>query len=80
MTRSDRSHPLLAVEDLVVRHRGRLGQRAGATAVGGVSFAIEAGEIVGLAGESGSGKSTLARTLVQLLPPAAGQITLAGRD
>ena len=39
--------------------------------VNDVSFALEAGESLGLVGESGSGKSMLALALMGLLPPAA---------
>ncbi|WP_281968911.1 ABC transporter ATP-binding protein [Roseovarius nanhaiticus] len=78
---------LLEVEDLVIRYpaMGRMratlkGQRRDFDAVAGVSFAIEAGETLGLVGESGSGKSTVARTLMGLKRADAGRIRFDGRD
>ncbi|WP_454675321.1 ABC transporter ATP-binding protein [Achromobacter pestifer] len=48
-------------------------------AVDGVELTLREGQTLGIVGESGSGKSTLARTLLGLLPPDAGSITLAGK-
>ena len=42
------------------------------TAVNGISFAVEEGEIFGLLGPNGAGKSTLIRMLTTLLPPTGG--------
>jgi oligopeptide transport system ATP-binding protein len=47
-------------------------------AVDGVNLSIERGEILGLVGESGCGKSTLSRTIMQLIPPTSGTVTLDG--
>jgi ABC-2 type transport system ATP-binding protein len=50
------------------------------TAVNGISFAVEDGEIFGLLGPNGAGKSTLIRMLVTLLPPTAGTALVNGFD
>src|SRR5438552_1979773 len=50
------------------------------TAVKGITFAVQAGEIFGLLGPNGAGKSTLIRMLTTLLPPTAGTALVNGFD
>ncbi|WP_225768251.1 ABC transporter ATP-binding protein [Inquilinus sp. Marseille-Q2685] len=73
--------PLLEVRDLSVALR-RAGEET--TIVDRVSFALEAGQVMGLVGESGSGKSVTCRALIGLLPGslriAGGSVLLKGRD
>lgn len=45
-------------------------------ALDGVSFSIEPGSFVGIAGSSGSGKTTLVKILKGLLKPSSGQVSL----
>jgi glycine betaine/proline transport system ATP-binding protein len=49
-------------------------------AVQDVSFDVWPGEVFVVMGLSGSGKSTLVRTLIRLIEPTAGQISIAGQD
>ena len=50
------------------------------TAVNGISFVVEKGEIFGLLGPNGAGKSTLIRMLTTLLLPTSGVGRVAGFD
>ncbi len=50
------------------------------TAVNGVTFTVEEGEIFGLLGPNGAGKSTLIRMLTTLLPVTAGTALVNGFD
>jgi peptide/nickel transport system ATP-binding protein len=73
--------PLLQVENLSVRYLTRGGE---VSAVEDVSFVLEAGDVLGLAGESGCGKTTLAMSLLKLLPENGrverGKVLLNGTD
>jgi peptide/nickel transport system ATP-binding protein len=72
---------LLQVDNLSVRFTTRAGH---VQAVDRVSFSVERGEMLGLAGESGCGKTTTALALPRLLPETAvvtaDRIALDGRD
>ncbi|MGH7154857.1 MAG: ABC transporter ATP-binding protein/permease, partial [Acetobacteraceae bacterium] len=46
----------------------------------GLSFAIAAGERIGIVGPSGSGKSSIVRLLLRLHDPQSGVIRIGGRD
>ncbi len=51
----------------------------GISAVDGVSFAVHAGEILGLIGPNGSGKSTLFNCILGQLTPTSGEVRIDGR-
>ena len=50
------------------------------TAVKGISFSVDEGEIFGLLGPNGAGKSTLIRMMVTLLQPTSGTAVINGFD
>jgi branched-chain amino acid transport system ATP-binding protein len=58
----------------VTRHFG------GLRAVGGLSFAVEPGEIVGLIGPNGAGKTTVFNLVTGFVRPSSGRILLEGRS
>jgi peptide/nickel transport system ATP-binding protein len=73
--------PLLEVRDLRVRFRTRQGL---VTAVDGVSFSVEPGQVLGIVGESGSGKSVTCLAVMRLLTDPnvtiEGEVAFRGRD
>lgn len=78
---------LLSVNDLKVHFPQKQGlveavlhpeKRRYLKAVDGVTFKLQAGETLGVAGESGCGKTTLAKTLVRLYRPTEGEILFLG--
>jgi peptide/nickel transport system ATP-binding protein len=69
----------LSVEDLRIFYRTLRGD---VRAVDGVTFSIDDGEIMGLAGESGCGKSTLGNSLIFMegrMKHAGGRVELDGK-
>jgi simple sugar transport system ATP-binding protein len=71
------SHPgdvVLTVEGINAR------DDRGNEAVQGVDLEIRAGEILGIAGVAGNGQDELVESLVGLRRPAAGRVTLDGKD
>ena len=62
---------VLEVRDLAKRF-------GGITAVDGVSFDVNEGEILGIIGPNGSGKSTLFNCILGQLRPSAGEVKLDG--
>jgi oligopeptide transport system ATP-binding protein len=84
MTVSPASDPILRVTDLRKCYPVREGLFSrGArqvAAVDGVSFAIAAGETLGLVGESGCGKTTTGRCIVRLVEPSGGSVRFEGRE
>lgn len=78
---SDNGAAILQVKNLQVFYETPAGS---VKAVSDVSFAIRAGERMGLIGESGCGKTTLATALMRLSRPpayiAGGQVLFDGRD
>ncbi|HVX44082.1 MAG TPA: ABC transporter ATP-binding protein [Mycobacteriales bacterium] len=71
---------LLSIRDLSVTYRSARGD---IPAVRGVSFDLDEGQTLGIAGESGCGKSTIALSILRLLPRSAkvsGEILFGGED
>jgi len=52
----------------------------GIAACKGISLTVQAGEIVTLIGANGAGKSSALKSILQLVPPAAGAVRVLGTD
>src|SRR5215475_13930193 len=74
-------NPILEIRNLQVSYYTDAGR---ATALDGVSLALNQGEKLGLVGESGSGKSTMALAMMRMIKPPGriegGQVIVDGMD
>jgi ABC-type lipoprotein export system ATPase subunit len=70
--------PVLQFQKVSLSYPG--GDRPDRRVLHDVSFALEPGRSVALAGRSGSGKSTLLHLAAGIMVPTAGQVLLTGRD
>ncbi|XP_037078455.1 phospholipid-transporting ATPase ABCA1-like [Pollicipes pollicipes] len=74
--------PVIAAQDLTKLYPSQSkekGDDGGVfRAVGGVSFAVDAGEVFGLLGPNGAGKTTTMRMVIAEEAPTRGQIAIAG--
>ncbi|MGH3470521.1 MAG: ATP-binding cassette domain-containing protein, partial [Nocardioidaceae bacterium] len=64
---------VIGVRDLIV-------QFGTVNAVNGLDLAVPAGGATALVGRNGAGKSTTMRVLAGVIPPTAGEVTVAGFD
>jgi ABC-2 type transport system ATP-binding protein len=67
------TEPTIALDQLVKVYKN-------VTAVDGISFALERGSISGLLGGNGAGKTTTIATIMGLVIPTSGRVTVLGTD
>jgi ABC-2 type transport system ATP-binding protein len=66
----------ISVENLTVEYRRPFSKPL--AAVSGLSFSVEAGEIVGFLGVNGAGKTSTIKAVMGFTPPAGGQVSVFG--
>ncbi len=67
------SEPAIVVRDLAKRFDEHV-------VLDGISFEVAKGETLAVLGRSGTGKSVLLKTIIALMDPDRGQVTVMGRD
>ncbi|HET6562698.1 MAG TPA: ABC transporter ATP-binding protein [Marmoricola sp.] len=75
----DKDAPEVGKPVLEVSHVSVVDSR-GHTVVNDVSFEARAGEVLGIAGVQGNGQTELIKSLIGVMRPDAGSVTLEGRD
>jgi ABC-2 type transport system ATP-binding protein len=74
---TDSGDPVIEVDQLE-KHYGD--GEGSVTAVDGISFSVEPGTIVGLLGPNGAGKTTTIKSMLGLVLPDAGSVSICGVD
>ncbi|HEX7005027.1 MAG TPA: ABC transporter ATP-binding protein [Trueperaceae bacterium] len=69
----------IEVDGITKRYRKRNSKEL-VTAVDGVSFLVQPGEVLGLLGPNGAGKTTTIKTICGLLRPDSGRVRVCGVD
>jgi ABC-2 type transport system ATP-binding protein len=64
---------LIQVNDFHKAYRGTV-------AVDGLSFDVQAGQVLGLLGPNGAGKTTTMRAIAGVIPPTRGELLICGHD
>jgi ABC-2 type transport system ATP-binding protein len=73
-------HPLRLGSRAVIEVKDFHKAFADHVAVRGISFRVEAGEILGIIGPNGAGKTTTMRAIAGIIPASRGQLAVAGFD
>ena len=68
------------IEEVLIDARGLHTYYGASHILHGVDFSIRRGESVGLMGRNGMGKSTLLKTMLGLVRPRSGSVSIKGRD
>ncbi len=72
--------PAPAAAELLIDARGIHTYYGASHILRGIDFSVARGETIGLMGRNGMGKSTLLKSIMGLVRPRAGTVSVAGRD
>lgn len=70
----------MAEAKIIIEAKGLTKRFGNVTAVDGIDFAVEKGEIFAFLGPNGAGKSTTIKMMTTMLRPSGGSLHLAGHD
>lgn len=66
------------LKETIIRSLKREQKDVRVKALNGVTFDVEAGEVLAVIGRNGAGKSTLLKLLARVLPPTSGRVQIKG--